>query len=81
MRKNLHQYVYLTAHRCGASGSKRACHAASPGSIPGWDRFPGCGFLGVFPHLSDKCQETLDPQGPRLSFGRRNHHSIFALLG
>ena len=38
-------------HRCGASGSMRACHAASPSSIPGRDRFPGWGFFGVFPHL------------------------------
>ena len=59
----------------------RACHAAGPGSIPGRDRFPEWGFFGVFPHLSDKCQETLGPQGPRISFGRRHHHSIFALLG
>ena len=28
-------------HRCEASGSMRACHAAGPGSIPGRDRFPG----------------------------------------
>ena len=28
-------------HRCGASGSMRACHAAGPGSIPGRDKFPG----------------------------------------
>ena len=30
-----------TVHRCGASGYMRACHAAGPGSIPGWDKFPG----------------------------------------
>ena len=42
---------YYTVHRCGASGSMRACHAASPGSIPGRDKFPGWGFFGVFPHL------------------------------
>ena len=33
-------------HRCGASGTMRACHVTGPGSIPGWDRFPGCGFSG-----------------------------------
>ena len=65
----------IGVHRCGASGSMRACHAAGPGSIPGEVSF------GVFPHLQDKCQETLRPQGPRISFGRRHHHSIFALLG
>ena len=27
-------------HRCGASGSMRACQAAGPGSIPGRDKFP-----------------------------------------
>ena len=43
--------------------------------------FLGEVFFGVFPHLSDKCQEPLGPQGPRISFGRRIHHSIFALLG
>ena len=43
--------------------------------------FQGEVFFGVFPHLSDKCQETLGPQGPRLSFGLRIHLSIFALLG
>ena len=35
-------------HRCGASGSMRACHAAGPGSIPGRDRFPGWGFSRGF---------------------------------
>ena len=35
-------------HRCGASGSMRACHAAGPGSIPGRDRFPGWGFFQGF---------------------------------
>ena len=28
-------------HRCGTSGSMRACHAAGLGSFPGWDKFPG----------------------------------------
>ena len=43
--------------------------------------FLGEVFSGFFSHLSDICQEILGPQGPRISFGRRNHHSIFALLG
>ena len=34
-------WLSLIFHRCGASGSIRACHAADPGSIPGRDRFPG----------------------------------------
>ena len=38
-------------HRCGTSGSMRACHAAGPGSIPGREKFPGWGFFGVFPHM------------------------------
>ena len=42
---NRHNFV----HRCGTSGSMRACHAAGPGSIPGRDNFPGWGFFGVFP--------------------------------
>ena len=67
--------IFPFVHRCGASGSMRACHAAGPASIPGRDRFPGWGFFGVFPHLSDQCQETLGPQGPLLSVGRHNHHS------
>ena len=43
--------IFKIVHRCGASGSMLACHAAGPGSIPGRDKFPGCGFFGVFPHL------------------------------
>ena len=35
-------------HRCRASGSMCACHAASPGLIPGQDKFPGWGFSGFF---------------------------------
>ena len=31
----------ISVHRCGASGSMRACHAAAPCSIPGRDKFPG----------------------------------------
>ena len=38
-------------HRCGTSSSVYACHTAGPGSIPSRDKFPGRGFLGVFPHL------------------------------
>ena len=30
----------IIVHRCGASGSMRACHAAGPGSIPGRYKFP-----------------------------------------
>ena len=33
--------MWHSVHRCGASGSMRACHAAGPGSIPGRDKFPG----------------------------------------
>ena len=43
--------IITIVHRCGAGGNMRACHAADPGSIPGWDEFPGWGFFGVFPHL------------------------------
>ena len=52
-------------HRCGAGGTMRACHSAGPGSIPGRDKFPGCGFFGFFSHLYDKCQEALDPKVPK----------------
>ena len=31
----------MQVHRCEASDSMRACHAAGPGSIPGRDKFPG----------------------------------------
>ena len=31
----------ILVHRCGAGGSMRACHAAGPGSIPGWDKLSG----------------------------------------
>ena len=37
----LPKYSQFHVHRCGTSGSMRACHAAGPGSIPGRDRFPG----------------------------------------
>ena len=33
--------IEAVVHRCGVSGSMRACHAAAPGSIPGRDKFPG----------------------------------------
>ena len=35
-------------HRCGGSGSMRACHTAGPCSIPGRDKFPGWGFFRGF---------------------------------
>ena len=59
---------------------ERACHAAGPGSIPGRDRFPGWGFFGVFPHLSDKCQEALGPKVPEyhLAIIIMHHHSLRA---
>ena len=66
-----------TLHRCGASGSVRACPAAGPGSIPGRDKFPGWGFFGIFPHLYDKCREALGPQGPQISFGHHYHPYSF----
>ena len=42
-----------------------------------WVRF----FRGFLLTCKIKCQEALGPQGPRISFDRRNRHSIFALLG
>ena len=33
--------ITVAVHRCGASGSMCACHAAGTGSIPGRDKFPG----------------------------------------
>ena len=33
--------IVLLVHGCGTGGSMRACQAAGPGSIPGWDRFSG----------------------------------------
>ena len=39
-------------HRCGASGSMRACHAAGPGSIHGRDKFPGWGFSSPVRQMS-----------------------------
>ena len=38
----------------------------------------GTSFFGVFPHLSDKCQEALGPKRPRISFGRY-YLFVFAL--
>ena len=41
----------------------------------------GTSFLaGVFPHLQDKFQEALGPQGPRISFGIHTHPSIITLF-
>ena len=45
-------------------GSMCAYHAAGLGLIPSRDKFPGWGFFGVFPHLSDKYQEALGPKVP-----------------
>ena len=57
-------------HRCGASGSTRACHAAGPGSIPGRDKFPGWGFFwGGFSSPVRRMS--------RISFGHYNHPSSF----
>ena len=65
-----HTIVVITQiHCCGAGGSMPACHVAGPSSIPGREKFPGWGFFGVFPHLLDKYQEVLGPQGPQISFG------------
>ena len=58
---NYYLMINVEVHRCGTGGSMRACHAAGPGSILGRDKFPGQGSFGVFPHLQDKCQETLGP--------------------
>ena len=44
-----YRIIDIIVHRCGASGSMRACHAAGPGSIPGRDKFPGWGFFRGFP--------------------------------
>ena len=34
-------FLSSCVHRCGTSGSMRACHASGPGSTPGRDKFPG----------------------------------------
>ena len=47
---------------------------------PAGTGFLGEVFFGVFPHLQDKCQETLGPHGPLISSGLHNHNFIFALL-
>ena len=39
MLKNSSTHAIIV-HRCGASGSIRACDATGPGSIPGRDKFP-----------------------------------------
>ena len=53
-------------HRYGASGSMHACHAAGPGSISGWDKFPGWGFFRGF-----------SSPVRRISFSHHNHPSLF----
>ena len=64
-------------HRCGASGSMRACHAAGPGSIPGKDKFPGLGFSRGFSSPVRQMSGSFRPQGPRISFGHHYHPSSF----
>ena len=39
-RQNSFKYT-PSVHHCGSVSSMHACHAAGPGSIPGWDKFPG----------------------------------------
>ena len=56
MSKYIYMYVQYMfqndgVHCCGTGGSMCACQAAGLGSIPGWDKFPGRGFFGAFPHL------------------------------
>ena len=58
----------------------RACHAADPGSIPGRTSFLGEVFWVFFLACKTNVRKLLDPQGPRISFGRHNHSLIFALL-
>ena len=72
------KYIRMV-HCCGVEGSMHACHAVGPGSIPGRDKCPGWGFSRGF-SSPVKCQEVLGSQGPRMSFGRRNHPLIFASL-
>ena len=68
-------------HRCGASGSMRACHAEGPGSIPNRDRFPGWGFFsGFFLTCKTNVRKLVAKKGPRISSGRHNHHFIVASL-
>ena len=68
--------TFTLVHRCRPGGSMRACHAASPGSIPGRDKFRGRGSSGFFLTCKTKCREALGPQGPRISFGH-HYHSLF----
>ena len=41
LKANFYLLIYLEIHRCGASGSMRACRAAGPGLYPGPEKFPG----------------------------------------
>ena len=45
LNERCEDYGMKIVHRCGASGSMRACHAVGPGSIPSRDRFSGWGFF------------------------------------
>ena len=55
----------VTVHRCGSSGSMRACRSAGPGSIPDRDKFPGWGFFsGFFLTCKTNVQEALGPKVP-----------------
>ena len=48
-------------------GNIIASHLAGTDSIPGWASFPGWGFSGVVPQLSEKCRENIGPIYPRIS--------------
>ena len=50
-------------HRCGTGGSMRACHAAGPGSIPSWDKFPGWGFFRGFSSPVRQMSGSFRPPG------------------
>ena len=57
------------------------CSRSGLGFDPRSGKVPWVRFFGVFPHLSDKCQEAFGPQGLRISFGRHYHYQSSFITG
>ena len=73
----------IYVHCCGAGSSMRGCHKASPGSIPGRDKFPGWGFFVFFSLACKTNARKLYPPPPTvpwISFGHYNHPYRIRLL-
>ena len=73
--------MITVVHRCGASGSMRACHTAGPGSIPGRDKFPGCGFSGIFLTCETNVRKLQAPRSPNIIWPSSSSSFHLRLVG